>query len=97
MWFGKRERQPKVIGIKITSGPPSAPIWALECSTCKRVRGWTLAKERPGECACICCGEPTVATPSYCPSTHGATGPFERICSFCGAEITRETVYEEEE
>ena len=42
-------------------------------------------------------GTPRLGFEGQCLSTHGAAGPYEPFCSFCGAMIRTEIMFEEVE
>ena len=83
----------RITGIRYIVGPsPRGQCWGLVCEA-GHVTRWTFG-EKPGDApACMICGRPARWQPSSCPSTHGTAGPYEPVCSICGAQVVREDIH----
>lgn len=60
------------------------PIYAAVCPD-GHTTFWVKSNVLPiGAQACLMCGQESEWRESYCPSTHGAAGPFTPPCPWCG-------------
>jgi hypothetical protein len=61
-------------------------IYGAKCQECGATTRWVTGEPPARPVYCEMCGGLAKWEPPFCPSTHGAAGPFSGKCGFCGYE-----------